>query len=267
MRFKLADVLTFSYLIILSLLIILFRSGVKGWYFYIIVHLLYSFFILFLIWLDKTHQNKLLSLLRYGYPLLSFPIMYEELGQLIHLVFPYWFDFAIHRLELSVFQVYPTVWLQKLVTPWLTEYFKLAYSSYYLVVPVAALAIYLSGDTRIFEELITTLAFVFYICYIGFILFPIEGPRYALASLYTIELKGYIFTSFQDSLTEIGALHGGCMPSSHVAVALVSLVTMHRYVKSAYYIFLPVVLSLFVSTIYTRDHYFSDVMGFILFRK
>ena len=64
MLFKLVDILTFSYLSILSLLTILFRSGVKGWYFYIIVHFLYSFFILFLIWLDKTHQNKLVSLLR-----------------------------------------------------------------------------------------------------------------------------------------------------------------------------------------------------------
>lgn len=260
MRFKLVDVFTFSYIGILSVLIVLFRSRVEGWYLYIIVHFLYSFLILFLIWVDKTHQNKLVSLLRCGYPLLSFPIMYEELGQFIHLIFPYWFDFIIHRLELSIFHVHPTLWLQKLVTPWATEYFKLSYSSYYLVIPIAALALYLKGDMKIFEELITTLAFVFYICYVGFILLPVEGPRYAFASLYTIKLKGYIITNFQDSLTNIGALHGGCMPSSHVAAALVSLVSIRRYVRLAYYFLLPAVLSLFVSTVYTHDHYLSDVI-------
>ena len=260
MRFKIVDILTFSYIGILSLLITLFRSGVEGWYLYIMVHCLYSFLIVFLIWLDKIHQNKLLSLLRYGYPLLSFPLMYEELGQFIHLIFPYWFDFVIHRLELSIFHTHPTIWLQKVTTPWATEYFKCAYFSYYLVVPIAALSLYLKGDMKIFEELITTLAFVFYICYIGFILLPVEGPRYALASLYTIKLKGYSITNFQDLLTEFGALHGGCMPSSHVAAALVSLITTRRYVKVAYYFLLPAVLSLFISTVYTRDHYLSDVI-------
>ena len=260
MRFKLLDFLTISYMGILSLLIILFRSEVERWYLYIIAHFLYSLFILFLIWLDETCENKTTSLLRYGYPLLSFPFMYEELGQLIHLVFPNWFDVMIHRLELSIFHVYPTVWLQNLVNPWVTEYFKLAYASYYLVVPVAALSLYLKGDMKIFEKLMTTLAFVFYICYIGFILFPVEGPRYALASLYTVKLTGYIFTSFQDFLTEAGALHGGCMPSSHVAIALVSLISMRRFAKPVYYFFLPAVLSLFVATVYTRDHYLSDVI-------
>jgi len=264
MRFKLVDILTFSYIGILSLLIILFRSRLEGWYLYIIFHCLFIFFIFFLIWLDRRYQNKIISLLHYGYPLLSFPLMYEELGQFIHLIFPYWFDFAIHRLELSILCVYPTIWLQKLVTPWTTEFFKLAYFSYYLVVPIAVLALYLRGDMRIFEELVTTLAFIFYICYIGFILMPVEGPRYALAPLYTVKLKGYIITSFQDFLTEIGALHGGCMPSSHVAVAFVSLIIVRRYVKLVYYFLLPAVLCLFVSTIYTRDHYFSDVIAGLL---
>lgn len=264
MRFKLLDFLTIVYMAVLSLLIILFRSEVERWHLYIISHILYGFFILLLIRFDERYANKITSLLRCGYPLLSFPFMYEELGQLIHLIFPNWFDVVIHHFELSIFQAYPTVWLQRLVMPWVTEYFKLAYASYYLIVPVAALSIYLKGGIKMFEKLVTTLAFVFYVCYFGFILFPVEGPRYALASLYTVKLTGYMVTHFQDYLTEAGALHGGCMPSSHVAIALVCLMNMSGCAKPLFYFFLPVVLSLCIATVYTRDHYFSDVIAGLL---
>jgi membrane-associated phospholipid phosphatase len=264
MQLKLFDLLTFIYVGIVSVLIILFRFKVAGWYLYIVLHFLYVFFVLLLIWYDNTHQNRITSLFRRAYPLISFPFMYEEIGQFIHIIFPSWFDFAIHRFELWFFGVYPTVWLQRLVTPWATEYFKLAYFSYYLIVPIAALALYWKGDMRIFEEFVTVIAFVFYICYLGFMLFPVEGPRYALATLYTIKLKGYIITPLQDFLTAIGALHGGCMPSSHVAVALVSLITMRRNLKTVYYFFLPFVINLFVAAIYTRDHYVSDVIAGLL---
>jgi len=61
-----------------------------------------------------------------------------------------------------------------------------------------------------------------------------------------------------------GGLHGGCMPSSHCAVAFVVLVMAYRYHKILFAILAPIIISMFISTIYGRFHYFSDVAVGIL---
>jgi len=180
------------------------------------------------------------------------------------LVFPYWVDPAINKFEKEIFGVYPTVWLQGIVNPVITEYFKFAYFSYYLIFPLPAILFYMKGERDEFDEFILALFSAYYFSFIGFILFPVEGPRYALSKLYSIDLNGYFFASLQDFINRLGALHGGCMPSSHVAASLVSLIAVRRYKRGLYYFLLPIVMSLFFSTVYNRDHYFSDVVAGIL---
>ncbi|MDY6863580.1 MAG: phosphatase PAP2 family protein [Thermodesulfobacteriota bacterium] len=163
-------------------------------------------------------------------------------------------------IEYKTFGFYPTVWLERFITPFFTEYFKFSYFSYYLIVFLPAFLFYKNGEKEKFDEFLLALFSAYYISFIGFIIFPVEGPRYALSALHEKPLDGYFFTSLQDFITRTGALHGGCMPSSHVAATFVTLLSLRRYQKTLYYLLLPVVLSLFFSTIYNRDHYFLDVV-------
>ena len=103
------------------------------------------------------------------------------------------------------------------------------------------------------------------ISYIGFILFPVRGPRYEFAHLYQGPLTGYIITTIQNFVMKLGSTYGGCMPSSHVAAACVSLIMLLRYArKLIFFIILPVVFFLCISTVYCRYHYTSDVVAGLL---
>lgn len=263
-NFKPVDFITIGYFVVLSTAILSFHEKVSGWYLYILVHLIYIFLIVILAWQDNKVLGEKIKFLHDWYPMFSLPFIYEELGNFVHLVFPGWLDFMINNIEKAIFGVYPTVWLQGIVNPALTEYFKFSYFSYYIVTPLPAIIFYLNQEKERFDEFILALFSAYYISFLGFILFPVEGPRYALKELHRVDLIGYFITSFQDFITRIGALHGGCMPSSHVAAALVSLLAIRSYRKSLYHFLLPIIIPLFFSPIYTRDHYFLDVVAGLL---
>ncbi len=107
-------------------------------------------------------------------------------------------------------------------------------------------------------------AVAFYISYLGFIFLPVEGPRYALAALHQIEIKGFVFAPLAQWIVKVGGLRGGCMPSSHVAVACVVFVFCYKYSRRLFYFLGPLILSLFVGTVWGRFHYLSDVVAGIL---
>jgi membrane-associated phospholipid phosphatase len=154
--------------------------------------------------------------------------------------------------------------LQNIITPWLTELLKFSYFSYYFIVFVPALYFYFANKQKIFNEQMETIAIAFYISYIGFILFPVRGPRYELAYLHTVSLDGYFFTRLQDFVMKHGSTYGGCMPSSHVAVACVSWRVINVHFRKISYYLLPLVILLCFSTVYHRYHYFSDVFAGLL---
>jgi len=107
-------------------------------------------------------------------------------------------------------------------------------------------------------------AVAFYISYLGFIFFPVEGPRYALSTLHQVPIKGFVFVPLTQWVVKVGGLHGGCMPSSHVAIACVVFVFTYRYTRRLFYLLGPLILSLFIGTVWGRFHYFLDVLAGIL---
>jgi membrane-associated phospholipid phosphatase len=177
-------------------------------------------------------------------------------------IHPDWLDEYIINFEVSIFGDEPTILLQKIVHPIITEILKFAYFSYYFIIFVPALYFYFNKKYRytIFDEYIESVSIAFYICYIGFILFPVQGPRYEFADLYYIDLNGYFFTRLQDFIMKVGSTHGGCMPSSHVAAALMAWKVLNIHFKKVSYILLPLVILLCISTVYHRYHYISDVV-------
>jgi membrane-associated phospholipid phosphatase len=104
----------------------------------------------------------------------------------------------------------------------------------------------------------------YYVSYLGFIVFPVEGPRFARAGSHQVAINGGFFTSLAQGLIDMAGIQGAAMPSSHVAVALVVLVYARRHHRLLYWVLSPLVVSLFVATVYGRFHYVSDVAAGIL---
>jgi membrane-associated phospholipid phosphatase len=263
-RFLLVEKTTLLYLAVLSLLILLFAANQENWLIYLAFNLAVWANIFFMANATNHATNPWLKFVRHFYPLLFFILLYQETRHLVHIVFPRWFDPLITSLELKIFGVYPTVWMQKFVSSALNEYLMFTYSFYYLLLLILGLGLFFKNRIDQLDNLTFTSAVAYYISFLGFILFPVEGPRHALSNLYNMELQGAFFTPFAQGLINAAGIHGGAMPSSHVAVALVVLIYARRYHRPLCYLLSLPILSLFVSTVYGRFHYVSDVAAGLL---
>ncbi|MGM0567842.1 MAG: phosphatase PAP2 family protein [Elusimicrobiota bacterium] len=284
-HYTLIDILFMGYLLVLSLLILFFNEGVEGWYNYILIHLGAIFFLLFFVPVLNNSSNRFLNFLRWWYPILLFTFLYKEINAFTRIIVHNWQDFKVMQFEEQLLGVNLTLWLEEFISPFLTELMKFSYFSYYLMIPVGAAFLYFSGKRKHYIRFLSTICLAFFISYIGFILFPVRGPRYTLydkytkdyevnigefygslvepdvAGMQTFALKGGVFTSMQDYIMRYGSLHGGCMPSSHVAVAFVCMMMMWLYRRKVFYVYLPLVILLSVSVVYNRYHYVSDVIA------
>jgi membrane-associated phospholipid phosphatase len=253
------DKATLAYMAVLSLVILIFHRNLEHWWLFILINLGVCAAVELIVRAFGPRSGTVAPLLRHWYPLLFFILLYEETRYLIHLVFPHSFDFAINRFELALFGVHPTVWMQKFVSPGLNEYMMFAYASYYLLLAVMGIGLYFSRKVKEFDGLLFTAAVAYYASYLGFVLFPVEGPRFALAHAHQVAIDGGFFTSFALGLIHKAGIRGAAMPSSHVAVALVVLVYARRHHRMLYRVLFPLVVSLLISTVYGRFHYVSDL--------
>ena len=253
------DVLTLGYNSSIILLLLVFGHNLDNWKFLLFYNLLITSVILFIVY-TFSHASNWQKFIRYFYPMILFTFLYEETASLVHIIFPAWFDYQIIALEKQLLGVYPTVWFEKIVSVPLNEVMMLSYFSYYFLFPILGIALYLKKEYKLFNQFLFTIAVAFYISYLGFLLYPVEGPRFALSNFHTLELQGPLFTPLAKWVIDLGGIHGGCMPSSHVAVALVVLIFAFRHHKRLFYILSPFILTLSVGTVYCRFHYATDVV-------
>jgi membrane-associated phospholipid phosphatase len=270
--YLLMEKVTFVYMLVLSLLILVFHANLTNdltgspyhWATYIGFNLGVCLVIVFLANGLNHNTNRWILFFRHFYFLLFFILFYEETRYLVHLVHPGFFDSLINRLELRVFGIYPTVWMQKSICFGLNEFLMFSYVSYYLLLVVLGLGLFFSRKVKEFDDLLFTASVAFYISYLGFIFFPVAGPRFALVSSHQVGISGGFFTSLAKGVIDVAGIQGGAMPSSHVAVALVVLVYARRHHRLLCYILSPMIISLFAATVYGRFHYVSDVAAGLL---
>jgi membrane-associated phospholipid phosphatase len=194
-------------------------------------------------------------------PILFVVFIYESLGNLIQYLQAD-IDPALIQIDFFIFGVHPTLWMEQWIVPWFTDIMSLAYLSYYFIPVVFVVVLYLKGRMVEFERAIFVLAFGYYISFIGYLLFPAIGPRYAMAHLYSIPLEGSFVTDFvRDTLNALEHNKRDVMPSGHTQIVLMVLFLAYRHEKVLFYILLPIISGLILSTVYLRYHYVIDLMA------
>ena len=260
-RLSPAHGLTFFLLIGLTLLTFFFRGRIPLWHSLILRYLLWMG-LLFVI--ELSNQQKRMGKVRdfvYTFsPILFIVLIYESLGDLIHYLHPD-IDQTLIQIDLYLFGVDPSLWMQRWIVPWLTDLLSLAYLSYYFLPVTLVLILYLKGRPGLYLTLFV-LILGYYVSFIGYILFPAVGPRYAMTPLYTVPLQGSFITDFvRDGLNAIEHNRRDCMPSGHTQIALMVLYLAYRYERTVFYIFLPLICGLVISTVYLRYHYVIDLLA------
>ena len=254
--------LTLLFLIGLILLTLFFRGQVPLWR---------SLLFRYLLWLGLLFAIKLSSersmMGRVGFffhdfsPILFIVLIYESLGDLIQYLQPD-VDPWLIQIDFFLFGVHPTVWIERWIVPWLTDIMSFTYVSYYFLPVILVTTLYLKNQTQELDKSIFVLAFGYYISFIGYILFPAIGPRHTLTHLQSVPLEGSLLTDLvRDGLNAIEHNKRDCMPSGHTQIALMVLFLAYRYQRILFYIFLPLVCGLILSTVYLRYHYVIDLIA------
>ncbi len=175
-----------------------------------------------------------------------------------------WQDPAILRLEDSIFGVQPTLWMQRLVSPGLTEWMMFCYVAYVLIYPAMGLLICLRWGEKPLEDYLLALTLANLACYFCFPLFPVAGPLYFMPEKFTVPLKGGVFTAIGEFIRSDFHLAGGNLPSPHCAIGTVFWTMAYRYRRLLFWLLAPVIICLYISTVYGRYHYVSDsVVGIV----
>ncbi|MBM4340887.1 MAG: inositol phosphorylceramide synthase [Deltaproteobacteria bacterium] len=254
--------LTFLFLLGLFLLTFIFKNLIPLWRSQLLFYVL-LLGLLFVLKLssDRNRSKGISGLLNEFSPVAFIILIYQSLGNMIQYLQPDVDPYLI-RIDLFLFGVHPTVWMERWITPWFTDLMSFAYISYYFLPVILAITLYLKGQRDEFDQVMFVLTLGYYLSFIGYILLPAIGPRFTLDHLQTLPLGGSFFTDFvRDLLNSIEHNKRDCMPSGHTQIALMVLFLAHRYVKTIFYILLPVVCGLILSTVYLRYHYVIDLMA------
>jgi membrane-associated phospholipid phosphatase len=206
-----------------------------------------------------TTRRPRLRLLRDLLPLAVGAFLYVELRWLIPAVGRPHADALVIRWERALFPTNPSAtWAPSLPLVALSEALHLAYASYYLLVLVPPLLLYLRGRRTDYARTMVALVLVYAVCFATYLLFPVDGPRYLVGAAAAPD--GPVRT-FVLHLLAAGSSRGTAFPSSHVAASLVAALCALRFQRAVGIVVAVATAGLTLGTVYGGFHYAVDVLA------
>jgi membrane-associated phospholipid phosphatase len=254
--------LTLLFLIGLILLVLYFRDRIPLWRFLLLLYALGAGVLMVLKWcFDREGMSRIGTFINDFSPIPYIILIYQSLGYLTQYLHPD-VDPQLIRIDFLLFGVNPTVWMERWIVPWLTGVLSLAYLSYFILPVRLVHTLYVKNPRRDFNLAVFVMLLVWYLSFVGNILFPAIGPRFTLAHLQSVPLSGNPIADFVSHL--LNSMENNtrdCMPSGHTAIGLIVLYLSYRYARLLFYLFCPIVAALILSTVYLRHHYVIDLIA------
>jgi len=218
----------------------------------------------------RNYDPNYAIILRDWLPFLMVTFIYENLHDLSRFFYSHDIAGTLQRWDIAIFGVEPTIWAQKIYSPFLTDVMAFSYALYF-VFPLV-LMFFLSQEDRRFEfrEMALALTFAFVMGFIGYVVWPCSPPRYFITDLYTAPavLHGpLLFDRLQNAWDSLSVVPCGAFPSLHVGISSVALIYAYKFrnfsrtYKWIWFIYVPMVISLWFSTVYLRHHWVIDIFA------
>ncbi len=209
-----------------------------------------------------SRGSKLLRVFRHWYPLPFVASCYKIAALLIPAVRGVQFDAEIAWLDRSLWGADPTVWLERVHTPWLTELLQVAYSLFVPAVLLVACLLWRRGRLAAFRYYAFLISLGFLASYVGYLLAPVRGPRFLLAPLQHIELRGlWLFGWLQRTLDQLESAHYDCFPSGHTELTVLAWWSTRQISMKLFRAYSVYSILIVVATVYLRYHYTIDVFA------
>jgi membrane-associated phospholipid phosphatase len=255
---------TIGYLSWMLALLCAFHRNIPHATRYFAIHVAIAAGIVCLAWMGTRSENRAVQFTRHWYPLVLYIFFFEELQGLVHTIYPGWFDRWLIQFDYNLAGVHPAAWLARFATPALNDFMQFSYMSYFLYLVILPAILYMQKQRAAFWTVMVSTAIAHYSVYVIAVLFPVESPYFALASLNLPQLRGGAFTTTIEFVERFGRVHGAAFPSAHVAGSAVALLAARRYKPWLFWICLPFFFSMCVATVYGRYHYVADVLAGIV---
>lgn len=256
--------LNIFFFILLSLLILYFYPKIPNASNFLIIYLSMAMFQLFIC---QLNINKFMSFIKnIVFPVFSVLVAFDTIGEITPYINNKDMDYIFLEIDYKIFGFYPYVYLEKFTNPYLTEIMQLSYCVYYFLPFILGFYLLKNGMQDDFQKAMFFILLCFYLSFIGYIIFPALGPRFSIAHMFNIELEGvFLADKIKNFLNSLEGIKRDAFPSGHVGISLLILLILYKYNKKIFWITLPSVILLMISTVYCRYHYFVDVIaGLIL---
>jgi len=265
LEIRATDILLLTALLLFTLLSLFFPSRVKDWPGVILMNVLAVFIYWTANFLRQRSRKRLVKfLLRTASVQLLLLYLYKVSLLLQQVFFTHWNDQAVLDLEQHLFGGQPTIWMQRIMSPGLTEWLLFCYVFYVPIYPILSAIIYYKHGEKEMEDYLFYLGLAVVLSGIGFMFSRVAGPMHKIGPLYSVPLRGYVFTAIGEYIRSHVHMPGGAFPSIHCAAASIMWWMAYRYSRDSFYVLAPVILSLYISTVYGRYHYLVDVIGGII---
>ena len=195
------------------------------------------------------------------YPFIFYGLLYYQTGFINRVVVPQFIDGFFMNLDAWIFGEFPAIFLRgKHGNAFLDEFFHFFYLSYYIAIPHTGVLLF-RKDAKLFERFVFQLSSLFYMCFLIFILLPVEGPL-ALRNEYFYQNGP--FQAMVDLIYAAAEKPGAAFPSSHVAAMFLVAWWGGTHFRRMNIPYWSTCLLMSIATVYCMFHYAVDVIAGLL---
>jgi hypothetical protein len=167
--------------------------------------------------------NSVSFVFHHWYPVFYVFYCYKEMSILIPALRSTDADAALARIDFAFWGAHPTVWLERISSPVLTELLQIVYSGFIPVVLMMGVILWFQKRYSEFRYYAFLIPLGFLVSYVGYLLVPARGPRFLLQHLQTQELRGlFVYDWLRTTLDRIESAHYDCFPSGHTEMTILA---------------------------------------------
>jgi membrane-associated phospholipid phosphatase len=199
---------------------------------------------------------------RNWYPLPFVASCYKEMALFIPAVRGVDADRALANLDHRWWGADPTVWVERLYSPALTEFLQAIYTLFIPAVLFIAWLLWRRRKYAEFQYYAFLIALGFLASYIGYLAVPARGPRFLLKDLQHVPLTGlWFFNGMQSVLDRLESAHYDCFPSGHTELTILAWWGSRMLSKRLFLLYFAYTPCIIFATVYLRYHYTIDLLA------
>ena len=190
--------------------------------------------------------------------LILIPLFYTEIALLNQSFGAGYHDSLVLSWEGFLFGSPATELAGKYPYPLLSESLHLAYFSYYPTVYIPPLILFFSRRHEAFQTTVVTLLATASVCFVFFVYFPVQGPRYFGPPE---SIPGGPIRALTLFILENGSSRGAAFPSSHMAMTVCQAMVQLRYQPPIGILVTLISVGVGVGAVYGGFHYAIDMLA------